>query len=86
MSATNKSALAERQIRRTQLRISEEEAHLDRLIVQGFPTQALVDALRKMKAALRVLQHQRRNASQNLNFPAAPSGTAKGLAFYLDPA
>ena len=54
MSATNKSALAERQIRRTQLRISEEEAHLDRLIVQGFPTQALVDALHKMKAALRV--------------------------------
>ena len=60
MSATHKIALAEWQIRRTQVRISEEEAHLDRLIVQGFPTQALVDALHKMKAALRVLQHQRR--------------------------
>ena len=60
MSLASKIASSDRQIRETQLRIREQKAQLDRLIVQGFPTQPLVDAVRQLEARLHALQQRRR--------------------------
>jgi hypothetical protein len=63
MSLAAKIASTDRQIREMQLRIREQKARLDRLIVQGFPTQPLVDAVRHLEARLLVLQQRRRTIS-----------------------
>jgi hypothetical protein len=61
MSLAAKIASTDRQIRDMQLRIREQKVRLDRLIVQGFPTQPLVDAVRHLEARLLVLQQHRRS-------------------------
>lgn len=60
MSLASKIASSDRQIREMQLRIREQKARLDRLIVQGFPTQPLVDAVHHLEARLHALQQRRR--------------------------
>ena len=41
-----------------QARIKDQKAYLNRLTVQGIPTQAATDALNKLSGDLRVLQHR----------------------------
>ena len=50
---------ADRDIDRAQARISEQKAGLQRLIVQGFPTQSATDALSRMPADLRLMTQRK---------------------------
>ena len=52
------SALENRRIAEMRRRLCEHKARLNRLIVQGLPTQVMEGSLRKMEAGLRALQER----------------------------
>jgi hypothetical protein len=52
------SALENRRIAEMRRRLCEHKARLNRLIVQGLPTQVMEDSLRKMEAGLRASQER----------------------------
>jgi hypothetical protein len=51
-------ALEKRRIAEMRRRLCEHRARLNRLIVQGLPTQVMEDCLRKMEAGLRASQER----------------------------
>ena len=52
------SALENRRIAEMRRRLCEHKARLNRLIVQGLPTQVMEDSLRRMEAGLRASQER----------------------------
>ena len=52
------NALENRRIAEMRRRLCEHKARLNRLIVQGLPTQVMEDSLRKMEAGLRASQER----------------------------
>ena len=73
------SALENRRIAEMRRRLCEHKLRLNRLIVQGLPTQVMEDSLRKMEAGLRALQERHcspgahREARPQPEFPLAAS-------------
>jgi hypothetical protein len=85
MSVGHDIALESRRIGDMRRRVSEHKARLNRLIVQGTPTQFMEDALRKMEAGLRALQERRYSPGAHREdpepgFPAAASRKPAGPA------
>ena len=60
MSRVHEVVLADRRIGEVQLRIKEQKARLQRMIVQGFPSQSADDLLSKLYVNLNKLQQGRR--------------------------
>ena len=60
MSRVHEVVLADRRIDEVQLRIKEQKARLQRMIVQGFPSQSDDDLLSKLYVNLVKLQQGRR--------------------------
>jgi len=60
MSRVHEVVLADRRIDEVQLRIKEQKARLQRMIVQGFPSQSTDDLLSKLYVNLDKLQKGRR--------------------------
>ena len=60
MSRVHEVVLADRRIDEVQLRIKEQNARLQRMIVQGFPSQSADDLLCKLYVNLDKLQKGRR--------------------------
>ena len=60
MSRVHEVVLADRRIDEVQLRIKEQKARLQRMIVQGFPSQSADDLLTKLCVNLDKLQRGRR--------------------------
>jgi hypothetical protein len=60
MSRVHEVVLADRRIDEVQLRIKEQKARLQRMIVQGFPSQSADDLLCKLYVNLDKLQKGRR--------------------------
>ena len=56
MSRVHEVVLADRRIEEVQLRIKEQKARLQRMIVQGFPSQSADDLLSKLYVNLDKLQ------------------------------
>jgi Fe2+ or Zn2+ uptake regulation protein len=56
------AAPAEKEILEAEKRVSEQEAHVLRLIVQGAPTQSAEDLLRQLMATAKAMKEQRRLA------------------------
>ena len=56
MSRVHEVVLADRRIGEVQLRIKEQKARLQRMIVQGFPSQSADDLLSKLYVNLGKLQ------------------------------
>ena len=54
-------ALENRRIAEMRRCLGEHKARLNRLIVQGLPTQEMEDSLRKLEAGLRALQERHRS-------------------------
>ena len=52
------SALENRRIAEMRRRLCEHKARLNRLIVQGLPTQVMEDSLRKLESGLRAAQER----------------------------
>ena len=72
------NALENRRIAEMRRRLCEHKARLNRLIVQGLPTQVMEDSLRKMEAGLRAVQERRcspgaHSEGPEPGFPAAAS-------------
>lgn len=51
---------SDRELRETEARVREQEAHVLRLIVQGAPTQMAEDLLRRLIATAEAMRHLRR--------------------------
>ena len=60
MSRVHEVVFADRRIDEVQLRIKEQKARLQRMIVQGFPSQSADDLLCKLYVNLDKLQKGRR--------------------------
>ena len=60
MSRVHEVVLADRRIGEVQLRIKEQKARLQHMIVQGFPSQSADDLLTKLCVNLDKLQRGRR--------------------------
>ena len=60
MSRVHEVVLADRRIDEVQLRIKEQKARLQRMIVQGFPNQSAYDLLSRLYVNLDKLQKGRR--------------------------
>jgi hypothetical protein len=56
-------------------RVSEHRARLNRLIVQGLPTQFMEDTLRKMEAGLWALQERRCSPGARPEGPESAAGS-----------
>jgi hypothetical protein len=54
MSRVHEVLFADRRIDEVQLRIKEQKARLQRMIVQGFPSQSADDLLRKLYGHLEI--------------------------------
>lgn len=54
------AVLADRHIREIERRVAEQRARVQRMIVQGAPTQSAEDILTQLCATLRQMQDQRR--------------------------
>jgi hypothetical protein len=64
MSRVHEVVLADRRIDEVQLRIKEQKARLQRMIVQGFPSQSADDLLCKLYVNLDKLQKGRRTMGE----------------------
>jgi hypothetical protein len=75
MSVGHDSALERQRIGDMRRRVSEHRARLNRLIVQGLPTQFMEDTLRKMEAGLRALQEPHRSPGAHREAPGSAAGS-----------
>ena len=64
MSRVHEVVFADRRIDEVQLRIKEQKARLQRMIVQGFPSQSADDLLCKLYVNLDKLQKGRRTMGE----------------------
>ena len=67
------SALENRRIAEMRRRLCEHKARLNRLIVQGLPTQVMEDSLRKLEAGLRAAQERDSSPGTQREAPLEPA-------------